>query len=277
MSVIDKVVVDMLVEQIRNIEGLLKSDVISYYGAIDERIENVFFNTIESLAESNCQTLTIILTTNGGSAETVERMVKVIRHHYDTVNFIIPDCAYSAGTIFCMSGDNIFMDYKSVLGPIDPQVKNRDGRWVPALGYLDKINELLGKALDNTISHPEFLLLKEFDLAELRAYEQARDLAVSLLTTWLTRYKFKTWNVSQETKEIRAKEIASELGNNSRWLSHGRPIDMAQLRELRLEINDYGENLELRSAIRNYYSLFADYIFKYQISFLIQTREVFIA
>lgn len=33
-----------------------------------------------------------------------------------------------------MSGDKIFMDFFSVLGPVDPQVQNKDGKWVPALG-----------------------------------------------------------------------------------------------------------------------------------------------
>ena len=50
------------------------------------------------------------------------------------MNFIVPEYAYSAGTIFCMSGDNIYMDYYSVLGPIDPTVQNKDGRWVAAFG-----------------------------------------------------------------------------------------------------------------------------------------------
>ena len=42
--------------------------------------------------------------------------------------------------------DNIYMNYYSTLGPIDPQVPNKEGHLVAALGYLDKINELLEKA-----------------------------------------------------------------------------------------------------------------------------------
>ena len=51
-----------------------------------------------------------------------------------------------------MSGDNILMNYFSALGPVDPQVQNKDGKLVAALGYLDKINDLLIKAQNNTIS-----------------------------------------------------------------------------------------------------------------------------
>jgi ClpP class serine protease len=51
----------------------------------------------------------------------------------------------SAGTVLVMCGDNIYMDYFSVLGPIDPQVKRRSkgNVYVPALGYLEKYNELV--------------------------------------------------------------------------------------------------------------------------------------
>ena len=98
-----------------------------------------------------------------------------------------------------MSGDNIYMDYYSVLGPIDPQMQNKEGKWVPALGYLDKINELIQKAQNNTLTQAEFIILKDFDLAELRAYEQAKELTIDLLKSWLVRYKFKTWKTHKKS------------------------------------------------------------------------------
>ena len=37
----------------------------------------------------------------------------------------------SAGTIWCMSADKIFMDYSSSLGPIDPAGDNKGcGGWI---------------------------------------------------------------------------------------------------------------------------------------------------
>ena len=78
-----------------------------------------------------------------------------------------------------------FMDYSSALGPIDPQVlsqgKEEDQRWVPALGYLDKVEELVKKSRENTISPAEFTMLTKQDIGVLRSYEQARDLSVRLL------------------------------------------------------------------------------------------------
>ena len=278
MGIVDSVILGNLNALIEQIEGLFNSDALSLYGALDQRIENAFFSTVDDLASNGKknQNLTVILTTYGGSAETVDRLVKIIRHHYKNVNFVVPDYAYSAGTIFCMSGNNIYMDYYSVLGPIDPQVKNRDGKWVPALGYLDKINELIEKAKKDKISKPEFLMLKEFDLAELRSYEQAKEFAISLLREWLVKYKFGDWNVSDKRKISRANEVANALSNNSLWLSHGRPIDIHQLRALKLKIDDFGENDDMKLAIRTYYALLADYVNKYGLSMAMQTKGVFI-
>ena len=174
---VDKTIHELLNKFLSKLEDHFDSDLFSYFGPMVDGQENTILKLLEELAiEKKSKRLTIFLTSTGGSALAVERFVNVIRSLYDEIYFVVPDYAYSAGTIFCMSGDKIFMDYFSVLGPIDPQVQNKDGKWVPALGYLDKINELIEKAQKNTLTNAEFLILKDFDLAELRGYEQAREL-----------------------------------------------------------------------------------------------------
>ena len=177
------------------LETKLNADVFTYYGEIVNGVEREVKDIIENLAKDDKKhrALYVFLTTPGGSLIPVQRMVDILRHFYEEVNFIIPDYAYSAGTIWCMSGDNIYMNYYSSLGPIDPQVQTKDGNLVAALGYLDKINEMLEKANRNDLTQAEFLILKDFDLAELRSYEQAKELAVDMLKKWLTKYKFKDW------------------------------------------------------------------------------------
>ena len=227
----------------------------------------------------------IILTTGGGSAITVERFVKILRHYYQEVNFIVPNYAYSAGTIFCMSGDNILMDFFSVLGPIDPQVQNKDGNWVAALGYLDKVNEFIEKSQNGTLTQAEFLMLKDLDLAELRGYEQAKNLTIDLLKEWLIKYKFKNWTIHESNpalkgqpvqdyeKEARAEFIADQLSNSNRWKSHGRPIDIETLNNfLRLKVEDYSSNIERRTLIRDYDELLSSYVGKNN-SIFIHTRN----
>ena len=174
--IFDSTIHDILNERLAKLEKYFNADVIFYYGPIATSLEKPFRDFIEDLKADKIQhtTLCIILNTPGGSAETVEKLVKITRHHYNEVYFIVPDSAYSAGTIFCMSGDKIFMDYSSSLGPIDPQVFNGKN-WVPALGYLDKVEEMILKSANGKLTQAELIMLREQDLAMLRRHEQARD------------------------------------------------------------------------------------------------------
>lgn len=276
----------LLQERLKALEDHFQADVLTYFGPF-EGGESSFLKIIEELADERDKKdkIFIVLTTGGGSTTVVERLVNILRQHYKEVNFIVPDYAYSAGTIFCMSGDNILMDYFSVLGPIDPQVQNKEGRLVAALGYLDKINQLIEKAQNNTLTQAEFIILKDFDLAELRGYEQAKDLTIALLEKWLVKYKFKNWTihrtnpskigqkVTDEEKLVRAKEIADHLSNNNKWKSHGRPINIDALKELRLEIDDYSTIADRRKVIRDYYEVAADYVNSRGFRIFVHTRK----
>ena len=207
-SPIDEAARNLLNSKLAELETYLNADVIVYYGEIFDSVEIQMKKIVEELqSEKELHSICyIILTTPGGSLNPVNRMVTILRHFYTEVNFIVPNYAYSAGTIFCMSGDNILMNYFSALGPVDPQVQNKDGKLIAALGYLDKINDLLIKAQNNTISQAEFLILKDFDLAELRAYEQAKELAVDLIIKWLVKYKFKDWSVHSDGSSVTTEE-----------------------------------------------------------------------
>ncbi len=281
-SPIDDTLKQLLQTRLKALEEHLNADVLVYYGSLAPVSANLFAKFIEELKLDKVKhdKLCVILTTMGGSAEVVERYVNILRHHYAEVNFIVPDYAYSAGTIFCMSGDSILMDYISVLGPIDPQVPNKDGKYVAALGYLDKINEFIDKAAKGTLTNAELIWLKDLDLGEIRSFEQARDLTIDLLTKWLATYKFKKWDshrnnekpVTPEEKQQRAVEIATELSDNKKWKSHGKGISIAELQALKLTIEDYSKNQNLRGFIRDYYNAMDEYVRMKNLNIFIQNR-----
>lgn len=270
---------EILDEMLKRLEEEFRADFLCINGPLTPDLIGLVRDAVEIIhsGEKASDKLCIILTTNGGEANTTERLVKIFRHHYSEVSFIVPDHAYSAGTILCMSGDRIYMNYSSALGPIDPQVQNKEGRFVPALGYLEKINEILEKATTGDITDAEFCILRDFDLAELSLYEQARDLTSDLLQEWLVKYKFKNWNkhrstgkaVTERQKKNRAKRIAKDLSDYKRWKSHGRPLDMATIRSLRLEIDDFGQNKELEKQIIEFHCMMEDYMQKSGISAMI--------
>lgn len=274
---------EMVQKAFSSLEKYLDCDLLTIWGDLVEGMENHVKDIVENLKKDKIKNdkLFVILTTTGGSLTPVQKIVQIFRHFYKEVNFIVPDYAYSAGTILCMSGDEIYMNYFSNLGPIDPQVSTKDGKYVSALGYLDKISEMLEKAKKKTLTEAEFLILKDFDLAELRFYETAKELATDLLTNWLTHYKFKNWNkhsdgtpVTNDEKISRAKEIAKTLGDNSRWKSHGRPIPKDVLEnELQLKVCDFDEDKKLSKLIDEYYRLLKEYIIKNKYSRFYQTRR----
>jgi len=258
-------------------EHFKEHDIITYYGPIEFWSKSLFRQQLElcAMSKDKKDRLLIVIHTGGGSAETVEKMVEMSRHYYQCVDFLVPDVAMSAGTIWCMSGDKIYMDYSSSLGPIDPQVQNSEGKWVPALGYLDKCNELIQKSTGQPLSNAELVMLNSLDLASLRAYEQARDLSSSLLKKWLVEFKFRDWKVHRtdpvkrgsdvtlDEKQARADEIATRLSDNNRWHSHGRMISLKTLQEeLRLEIDDYTNDAGLRVSVNTLHDFCNDYIHK---------------
>lgn len=259
-------------DRIRAIEGKYRAHVISFAGPIMGGIDDVFRLAVEARRRQppNRQKLVVVLTTTGGYIEVVQRIVATLRRHYQTVEFVIPNYAYSAGTVFAMSGDAIHMDYYSRLGPIDPQVENQSGRFVPALGYLERYNELIDKAQNGTITVPEIqLLIQGFDQAELHQYEQARELSVALLTDWLVKYKFKNWKktatrqvtVTKKMKTERAEAIARDLNETKKWHTHGHGISMDVLtRDLKVLIDDFGNDSALAAVIADYNDLLSDYM-----------------
>lgn len=281
ISPIDNSNKDLIKQAHDNLEKILDADVFVYYGGLIDGGERTVRKIIEDLAKdpNKKDKLYVVLTTGGGSINPVKRIVNIFRNYYSEIHYIIPDYAYSAGTIMCCSGDSILMSYYSVLGPIDPQVKNSDGKFVAALGYLDKINDLIAKAQNNTLTQAEFLILKDFDLAELRAYEQARDLAIDLLVDWLSIYKFKDWTVhadgttvTLDQKKDRAKAIATDLSDNKKWKSHGRPINRDELQGIGLKIDQIESIPNLYDSVMVYHDIMLDYINKYNIQHFIQTR-----
>lgn len=254
---------------LESIGDSVDGDVLTYVGPIMFGADDKIKEAVENLRRRK-RRLVVILETNGGFAEVARRISDALRHHYRIVDFLIPSHAMSAGTILALSGDSIWMDYYSVLGPIDPQVPSPDGkRLIPALGYLIKYEEVLAKANSGQAGAAELEILLNFNQGELYSFEQARELSVSLLEEWLAKFKFRNWKeterrklpVTNAMKKERARDIAAALNNVRRWNSHGIGINAQVLRrELKLKIDNFGANKALKQDVRAYHALLTDYL-----------------
>lgn len=278
----DDAVRGLLTQRLKELEDALQEDTIVYRGPIAYGVDDFIRESIEEINPKRTN-ISMVLQTEGGYVEVVERVVKVLRHHYTHVSFIVPNYAFSAGTVLVMSGDVIRMDYYSVLGPIDPQIQLK-GRWIPAIGYLEKYDELIGKSNEGLLTSAELtFLVEKFDPAELFRYDQERELSKALLMEWLVKYKFKDWGpvtearhlpVTAEMKEGRAAEIAEKLNDPKQWHSHGRGISMQTLTDkLNLKVDDFAANAVVNAAIRAYEQLLSDYLRVRHHNLVVHTRH----
>ena len=268
----NRIIEAQLDDRAATLEAAADADVLSYLGPMYPPGDDVVKDVVEAMRKDRTDRrrtcLMVLLETGGGLITVAERIARILRHHYRRIDFVVPTYAMSAGTVLVMSGDSIYMDYASTLGPIDPQVRARE-RYVPALGYLEQYNRLVEKSARGQLTTAELAyFMQNFDAAELYQYEQERELSIALLEGWLVKYKFKNWKVTDKRglkvrnamRKTRAVEVAEKLNDTKRWHSHGRGIPMETLRrDLKLLIDDFEADPKLAQPVHDYFRLLQDY------------------
>lgn len=222
-------------------------------------------NTIPAMQKD----IDVVLVTPGGSGTQVAKFVDKLRPRFDTVSFILPNIAMSAGTIFSMSGDEIIMTNSSYIGPVDPQVPNKDGTYIPAQAILTLIEEIQTKgneAIKKGINPDwtDLQILRQIDPKEIGNAINASKYSVELVENYLHDYKFKTWithsdgnPVTPEQRKQRANEIANQLCKHSLWKTHDHGItrevawDVCKLKITHSETID-----KLDRAVKRLWALF---------------------
>lgn len=272
MHVFDQKIKDILIENISRLEEYFHCDVIYYIGDLHDDFKKNFRDFIEHVhnASSNPKNILVFfIKTFGGSAEVTEVIVSLIRQHYSEVYFVIPDYAMSAGTILCMSGNKIYMDYSSSLGPIDPQIyRASQNEWVPAIGYIEKVEKIIKRSSMNLLTQAEIVMLQQIDLAFLSRCEHSCELAKTLIKEWLSNYLLKG-------NSVLASEIAEKLGDISLWHSHVRYIGIDKLKEIGLPVTDYTKDNKLSLLIRNYSDILTQYVERNKFHSFLNSRTLF--
>ena len=201
--------------------------------------------------------LDFFLETPGGMGEVAEEIVRFIHDEFATVSFVISGQAKSAGTIMALSGDEIFMTSTGSLGPIDAQI--RIGRSTnSSYDYIEWVEAKQEQAKKTGQLNPfDATMIAQITPGELNGVINTHGYAQDLVIDWLVKYKFKNWNftetkrnpVTENMKQKRAKEIAKELTNRTRWRTHGRSIKIDDLLGLGLIINRVEDNPKLADIV----------------------------
>lgn len=194
----------------------------------------------------------VFLVTPGGFGHVVTQFVSALRPRFQQVDFILPYMAMSAGTLWALSGNHIWMDERAFIGPIDPQVHlAKSGRMVPAqtlLGLVAHLQQQGQEAINAGMDLPwsTVQLLNSIEPHELGDAINASHYAIGLATDYLNQFKFSGWTahnpggapVTPLERAERAQRIATQLCNHERWKNHGHAISReVAWTELRIEID----------------------------------------
>ncbi|MBU2578489.1 hypothetical protein KKA69_06755 [Patescibacteria group bacterium] len=253
-------------ERIRAVEEISGRPLIIYATAFLERSKVVFsqgevgidnydpigFDEVISVITGD--NLDVLLHSPGGSPEAAESIVSLLRSRFTSLRFIVPHIAKSAATMICCAGDEILMDERSELGPIDPQMQLIRGDGVSILAPAQAIIKQFDKAKETLADNPKQItawlpILQPLGPSLLTECDAANKLSYKLVKDWLKMYMFRARTNAEEL----ADRVAVYLGNSTEHLSHGRRIGIEQLVELEVNVTDLRQTPILREAIWNLY------------------------
>jgi hypothetical protein len=229
--------------------------------------DDLAFSEMVRAAPSDATGVDVLLATNGGSGSQVARFVNALRARFGEVDFLIPSFCMSAGTLFAVSGDRIWMTTDACLGPIDPQVPTQSGRFVPAQALLLLVEKLQKDGQDalkagNPVPWSAVRIIDTIDKKDLGDAMTASAYSMTLAIQFLVNYKFRNWTMRRtsnipttaEYKLQRAMEVADSLASHERWKSHGHALSRDVLwNEIALEIDHPDAALE--RAIRRAWAI----------------------
>lgn len=198
--------------------------------------------------------LDILVHSPGGDAQATQSIVDLLHSRFSSLRFFVPDQAKSAATMMCCSGDEILMDERSELGPIDPQMLLIRADKVPTAAPAQAIIDQFDIAKKELSQSPDYLpawlpILQPLAPALLTQCEAADKLSRELVESWLKHYMFR----DREDSAYLAKRGTDYLADYKRHLSHGRRIGIQEMSELGFVVRDLRQTPDLRTAVWNLY------------------------
>ena len=113
---------------IMDIQNDRKSTLICYIGGDRQNVSTriapdilpIFFKHLNKFTPG--QKIDLLLYTKGGDVHTALRLVQLIYEFTDNFSVIVPNKAYSSGTLICLGASELLMTKMADLSPIDPNI-----------------------------------------------------------------------------------------------------------------------------------------------------------
>ncbi|MBP1873569.1 hypothetical protein J2Z19_003284 [Ensifer adhaerens] len=134
---------DSFLQAIKDVAEAYDADIYVYSGNIDHA---GWGKVVEAFSRHGRPNALVILTTNGGLANSAYKISRFFQSQYDRFIIFIPSVCKSAGTLIAIGAHELLMSTFSELGPLDVQLYERDE---------------IGARKSGLLSHSAFDALKE--------------------------------------------------------------------------------------------------------------------
>lgn len=197
-------------------------------------------------ADISADKIDVLIESPGGVVDAAHRIVQLLRQKFKDVRFIVPGSAYSAATMICLSGNELWMDERASLGPIDPQING-----IPARSILNGFNTVrdILKAQGPSALPAYLPLLQKYDLHIFEICKDQEERGKQLVANWLTQYML----CNDPDKEEKSKKIVSFFADYDTHKSHARPIFYSDAKEIGLKVQTLSTSSPLREKVWDLY------------------------
>jgi hypothetical protein len=106
--------------QLAELEALRGNPVIVYHSPVNVDTVHALYECLRKMGTT--PRLDFVLSTGGGMVTTAHRIALLLREFTEHVTILVPYPAMSAGTLLCLSANELVLGPMAELGPIDPHI-----------------------------------------------------------------------------------------------------------------------------------------------------------
>lgn len=181
--------------------------------------------------------LHVLIATPGGDGETAIRLVRQAQSRCKALTVIVPDEAKSAGTLFVLGADHIYMGPTSDLGPVDPQLLLADGTLGAARAIIAAVEDAETRIQANPHTYPLHAALLT-DVSALMV-QQARDALARTADQVTEALSCVQTRTRSDVKQIAKKLHGPLIGDTQ---SHRATISAKAAKNLGLPVKEAAHN-----------------------------------
>lgn len=214
----------------------------------------------------------VLMTTLGGSPDDAFRMIRSLQQRYKAIKIVLMGPCYSAGTLFALGANEIFMTYDANLGPLDVQIQKEDDIYrMSGECYRQALTDLADIA--GLVFFKNFMALRtnsNLPLSTNTASKVSSEITTKLLspiTAQIEPQKLGEVMRSQSVgksyalrlmKSCYSRDCAERIATSlsQEYPSHSTVIDADEARRIGLNVKDFNPTVDFGGCLER----FSDYM-----------------